>query len=193
MKVSNYGGIFLIAAKAGHDVSKEGIKADLKNFWDIISPYFSHEEERFDNTGQKITKKAFPSYFEEFEEDCKDIPDPINEQHKLQRFYRYLISHPAFMSPLSTATVIEHMFTTCDSLLGVYEYVYAPLQGSNTLVDDWITTVRNLSWPFQRVFTHFGNSFYQLGYWFLLKYLRNFLQHVLRYTKVQVFPYTQCC
>ncbi|XP_040378932.1 uncharacterized protein LOC107303419 [Oryza brachyantha] len=184
MKVSNDGRIFLITAKAGHNVSKEGIEADLKNFWDIISPYFSHEVERFDNTGQKITKKAFPTYFEEFKKDCEDIPDPINEQHKLQRFYRYLLSHPAFMNPLSTATVICHMFTICDSLLGVYEYVYAPLQ-TNTMVEDWIATVRILPRPFQMVFTHFGKSYYQRGYWFLLKYLRNFLEHVLRYTKNQ--------
>lgn len=183
MKVSNNGSIFLITAKAGHNVFKGGIQADLKNFWDIISPYFSHEVERFDKTGQKIIDKAFPSYFVEFKEDCEDIPDPINERHKLRRFYRFLISHPAFMNPVSIATVICHIYTICDSLLGLYECVYAPLQ-AYALDEDWIAAVNMLPWPFQRVYIHFGRNLYQQGFWFLLKYLRNFLEHVLRYTKV---------
>lgn len=185
MKVCNDRRIFLITAKASHNVSKKGMDADLKNFWDIISPYFSHEVETLDMNGQKITMDVFPSYFNEFEKDCQDIPDPIKEPRKLKRFYRFLLSHPAFMNPLSTATLICHLYTIFDSLLGPYEHVYAPLE-YHVLARNWIGSVRSSTLPliFLRVFTHFGTFYYKKGNWYLLKYLRNFLGHMLRYTKV---------
>lgn len=174
MKVRNDIKDFVITEVPNDTTSKEGMQADFRNFFEIIFPYYEHEE--IDSaSGEK--KKVLPCYFLQFQHNC------IHEREKLEKFQRFLGCHPAFMSPAALSTLICHLYRDCDSLRKPQDTVYEPLQVSETLLIEW-RGVRHFGIPFSNVYWHFFVDVYELGYWFLLKYLRNFIEHAHRYTKV---------
>uniref|UniRef100_I1R6Y5 Uncharacterized protein n=1 Tax=Oryza glaberrima TaxID=4538 RepID=I1R6Y5_ORYGL len=180
MKVRNDIKDFVITEVPNDTTSKEGMQADFRNFFEIIFPYYEHEE--IDSaSGEK--KKVLPCYFLQFQHNCMEVPE-VHEREKLEKFQRLLGCHPAFMSPAALSTLICHLYRDCDSLRKPQDTVYEPLQVSETLLIEW-RGVRHFGIPFSNVYWHFFVDVYELGYWFLLKYLRNFIEHAHRYTKDQ--------
>uniref|UniRef100_A0A0D9Y010 Uncharacterized protein n=1 Tax=Leersia perrieri TaxID=77586 RepID=A0A0D9Y010_9ORYZ len=152
MKVINDGQEFIISEIPNYNISKEGMEADFKNFYKILFPFYEHEE--VSDSGEK--KKVLPCYFREFMVNCKVVPDPLKEPVKLQKFQRFLGAHPAFMSPSTLSSLINHLVKDCDSLREVNDIVYKPLQTAETHQNDWRATVRRLGRPFADVYWHFS-------------------------------------
>ncbi|TVU46507.1 hypothetical protein EJB05_06048 [Eragrostis curvula] len=175
MKVCHDGSEFIIDAEAKYDASKEAMEADFQRFYELVSPYF--EDEVTDPaTGEK--RRELPSYFTQFEADCKKVPDPDSEPRMLKRFQMFMGCHPAFMDPLAISTFVCNMLTLTTATLDPKKQdMYTPLNVERSMI--WRPVNLQHPIPFHKVYNHRPANYESgSGYWFLLKFLRNFLQHV---------------
>lgn len=185
MKVRSDGTKFVITKVPEHNISKERMAADFKNFFEIVFPYYEHEEINADSGEMD---RVLPCYFLQFKVDCTKVPD-LKEPEKLEAFQRFLGAHPAVMPPMAVTDFLGHVHMTCEDLLAVHgTSVFLPLQALETRSVDWIEDVkRHTCKPFLDVYWHFSVvDVYELGYSFLLKFIRNFIQHVRLDKKVHL-------
>ncbi|WVZ78518.1 hypothetical protein U9M48_026216 [Paspalum notatum var. saurae] len=160
-------GSTLIINKTPITATKDGMVQDLTKFIKVLHPYY------------KLEGIKGPAYFDEFQSDALRHPDLDSEE--LDLFWMFMAYHMAFMPPLPRSNLIEKLFQICDDIRGDRQEGYEPL--SNILCHGWMKI--NQYHPYSRVFFFIPiPAPYQGNFWDLLRFLRNFLNHALQYTKV---------
>ncbi|WVZ78516.1 hypothetical protein U9M48_026215, partial [Paspalum notatum var. saurae] len=160
-------GSTLIINKTPITATKDGMVQDLTKFIKVLHPYY------------KLEGIKGPAYFDEFQSDALRHPDLDSEE--LDLFWMFMAYHMAFMPPLPRSNLIEKLFQICDDIRGDRQDGYEPL--SNILCHGWMKI--NQYHPYSRVFFFIPiPAPYQGNFWDLLRFLRNFLNHALQYTKV---------
>lgn len=81
------------------------------------------------------------------------------------------------MSPLAMTTFIGDLFISCDNLRH-HNAELLPLQDTTAKMVDWIDHAKNLCKPFRDIYYLVTSAAYEPGYWYFLKFLRNFIQHM---------------
>lgn len=188
MKVRSDGRDFIITKVPDYNISKEGMQADFEKFFEIVFPFYTHETAEVNlDSGEIEKKQVLPSYFLQVKVAYQKVPDPDMEPVKLENFQKFLGSHPAFMSPKTMTTFINNLFISCDNLRGEQDPVFHPLQTVETVETmsvRWRSAAKKLCKPFTDIYWHFTTEVYEFGYWFFLKFLRNFIQHMRTHEQV---------
>lgn len=165
-------GATLIIDKMAVNATKDGIVADLQKFIVLLRPYY------------KIEGIKGPAYFDEFHSDVMSLPEL--ESEKFEIFQKFLADHMAFLPPASTSNLLERLFKLCDDVRRQNgHFTYHPLQRLDCL--GW-TKIGDIM-PYHKVF-HYDKTIvepYKDNYWDLLRFVRNFSNHGLKYTQVYSF------
>ncbi|CAO1944075.1 unnamed protein product [Urochloa humidicola] len=147
--------------------TRDGIVADLQKFIVLLYPYY------------KIEGIKGPAYFDEFHSDVMALPNHGSEE--FEKFLKFVADHMVFMPPLARSDLLERLFRLCDDIRQESgDYIYRPL----SQCVGW-TGIRSIM-PYNKVFFYdmTAPKPYRDHYWDLLRFVRNFLNHALKYTKI---------
>jgi hypothetical protein len=166
---------FFIDLEDVEDLTQEGGIADLLKYYEIIFPLFEGEDAKH------------PLYFDEFQTDCMKMSDLEKEPVRWKRFLKLMRSPFALKAPSARSKLICNIYTLA-SWRTMASRPFPPLNNRKCFVR-WNRGLRLVE-PFKGVYEHNNDDgLYMVDrwgstYWYLLKFSRHFIQHVLSHLKM---------
>nr|TKW42472.1 hypothetical protein SEVIR_1G387400v2 [Setaria viridis] len=143
------------------------VQSDGREFTITKVPEYNISKDGMKEDFKKFFEILFPYYMHESEE-TNSVSGKIKKKKVLPCY---------FLQFQQDCAGVPHPQRDCDNLRH-HNAELLPLQDTTAKMVDWIDHAKNLCKPFRDIYYLVTSAAYEPGYWYFLKFLRNFIQHM---------------